>query len=276
MIDEVRRALGCPPTEAFEPMGLELATTDVWRSDQSVVKRMRSHGKLRNELEFYRKAASFLPARTAALLGHCREPLPCIRLSRLAGELVAATPGLQSATVYRTAAKAIRALHDAPYEDTDTLSLDDALDARFAGWFPRFRAVAPEELIASVTAYWLARPPLEFAKRCRTHRDYSDRNWLWHPESETPLGVFDFEQSRPDHPWMDATRLWERDFHGRSDLADAFLDGYGGPNDLLRHPDFRSLAVLHALATVAWSTETGDLEYAGTGAAALRRVLRGS
>ena len=273
MIEQLRGPLSCGVEERFEVVGRELATTDVWRSAATVVKRMRGHEKLKNEVRFYREWAHLWPVRTASLLAECTKPAPAVRISRLAGELVASNTRLQTPIVYRTAAQAVRRLHLAPYEDGDAMSLDDALDARFGAWRPRFVKIATEAVVKSVDGMWSARPPLELATRTRTHRDYSDRNWLWDESAEVPLGVFDFEQSRPDHPWMDLTRLWERDFHGRADLRDAYIEGYGGPSDVLAHPDFRTLAVLHAMATVAWATESGDAEYAQIGANALARVL---
>lgn len=270
MIAELRIKLGCAPAEEFSPAGMAFATTEVWLSSASVVKRFRGIGKLRTELAFYGDSAHHLPARTATALASCDAP-PALWLTRLRGNIVAADPELQLPAVYRRAAESIAAFHRVPFADQDPVGLDDALELRFEGWFPRFAAVVPGELSDRAGKEWLKRQPLQQKGRTRTHRDYSDRNWLWDPGSDDPLGVIDFEQSRPDHPWVDLTRLWERDFHCREDLRRAFLTGYGGGADILRHPDFRTLALQHTIATIAWATETGDREYAALGKEALDR-----
>lgn len=271
---ELRRALELGD-ESLVAVGRALATTDVWMSDCSVVKRMRSHEKLRLETDFYREHAPFLSARTAALVAVCRKPFPAIRLTRLSGRLVATSHDLQTPRVYRRAGAALRGLHDSNFGDPDPIALDDALEARFEAWLPRFGAVASKALTARVIGWWSGRSPLELNTRTRAHRDYSDRNWLWDDAEAEPLGVIDFEQFRPDHPWTDFTRLWECEFHGRDDLCAAFLDGYGEAQQLLEHPDFRTLALLHSIATVAWATETGDCAYATIGRRALDSLLAG-
>ncbi|MFT6399300.1 MAG: aminoglycoside phosphotransferase (APT) family kinase protein [Bradymonadia bacterium] len=194
-------------------------------------------------------------------------------LTRLAGEVVAANARLRCPAVFRRAGEVIAAFHEVPFVDADSVSLDDALNLRFDGWYPRFAEVVSSELAAEVGRRWLRRAPTQIAERTRTHRDYSDRNWIWAAAMDEPLGVIDFEQSRPDHPWMDLTRLWERDFYGRPDLRLAFLQGYGLPHDVFRHPDFRTLGLQHSVATIAWATETRDSEYALVGRAALERWL---
>lgn len=269
----LRHALGIDRDESFRAADRAFATTDVWISDTSVVKRLRSHEKLRLERRFYRHDAVHLSARTATLVAHCERPEPAIRLSLLPGRLVAGAPELRRPDVFRRAGDAIRALHAVPYHDEDAVPLDDALESRFRAWLPRFESVAATGLPGSARAWWRRRPPLELRCRTRTHRDYSDRNWLWSEREGEPLGVIDFEQSRPDHPWTDFTRLWERDFYGRPELRDAFVEGYGASPALLTHPDFRTLAFLHSLATIAWASEVGDHEYASTGTRALASLL---
>lgn len=249
---------------------MEFATTQVWLAADSVIKCTRGAAKLRMELDFYADGAEHLPARTSRVLGSTQNP-PALWLSRLAGRTVAGCADLQTDHIYFHAGKAVAQLHSTAFEDADLLSLDDALNRRFDGWYPRFEAVTEPALAAAVRSAWIRRAPLELNTRTRTHRDYSDRNWLWEPSSDEPLGVIDFEQSRPDHPWMDLTRLWERDFYGRDDLKEAFLHGYGCGSRVLEHPDFRTLGIQHAIATVAWATETGDAEYASIGRTALAR-----
>jgi len=87
-----------------------------------------------------------------------------------------------------------------------------------------------------------------------THGDYSPRNWLVDHTSRLrviDLGRFDW---RP--PSSDLCRLHDRHWPGHSDLADAFVDGYGA--DPRTDGVWTSQLVREAVGTAIWAYRVGD------------------
>jgi thiamine kinase-like enzyme len=102
------------------------------------------------------------------------------------------------------------------------------------------------------------------------HRDYTPRNWLVHDDG---LAVIDFEWARLDAPASDLARLHLGIWADRSDLAEAFADGYGQP------PSDTDRVIPHGCAaiTAIWLTikarETSQPSFEQSSRAALTRLL---
>jgi hypothetical protein len=103
------------------------------------------------------------------------------------------------------------------------------------------------------------------------HRDWQTRNWLIDDDGE-PWAI-DFEHARVA-PWFeDVGRLWWREWRGRPDLAEAFLDGYGRQLEGEDRWWFDTMSALWHLTTIVWSDEHGDAPFLAEGRAHLRSMM---
>ena len=188
------------------------------------------------------------------------EDLNVLLLSAVPGKLAqeVTLSELEEREVYRCAGAFLRQLHDVPFEDTDALSLADALLMRSESWLKRAKGLFDEQTIDWVSAQ-LGEAAQVVGKRGWTrvpcHRDYTERNWLLDGNT---LYVIDFEHAKPDLFLTDFEKLRSLVWSHRSDLQDAFFEGYGRSLTDDEAGVLESLAIHGALVMVVWACEHDD------------------
>ncbi len=202
----------------------------------------------------------------------CREEHPRgVVLSWERGVVVEAAGlgGREETVLHERAGGFLRALHELPVEDPDTVPLDEAYALRLSEWEGRAVGVVPSTLLVDVRdAVSEALPLLGAQRRVPCHRDYTPRNWLAGEDGE--LVVIDFEHARHDARLTDLQRLWTGLWRSRPELREAFLAGYGRELDEDEEGMLRRLSALWALSTVVWAREHRDAAFEAHGWDALR------
>ena len=185
--------------------------------------------------------------------------------------VLSAVPGWvvpdHSADLYRAGGALLRRLHDAEEFPPDP-GYAAAKEAELEGWLARSDGLLGPAETAFVRSEIRCLEGLPSPRTVPCHRDYSPRNWLLDGQN---LYVIDFEWARPDAWVADLGKLFFGPWQGRSDLRDAFLEGYG---HALTGDDLGHLVHGHALTVtwqLIWSTRHGNLSFA-TG---IREVLHG-
>lgn len=179
----------------------------------------------------------------------------------------------QALQTHQRAGAFLRQLHEVPHQSQDPLSLADAFAKRLEAWSGRARHLVSPGVVPEVERRVTAvLPDLHSYRRVPCHRDFTPRNWLVDRGKPGYLGVIDFEHARPDLWLVDLVRLWSGEWHGRPDLRDAFLQGYGVTLDAGQVAVLNGLSALEGLATIAWAREHGDLEFEARGRAVLSRL----
>lgn len=238
---------------------------------RGVLKAHRQLRKFEQELNANRDwvpvlANKQLPARAPALLGWHESPPRALLFAFEEGELVenlVLEPALEQ-DIHRRAGAYLSALHRLPIVDADPLTLADAFGQRLEAWSARAHGIVPAGLIANVRARASeALPALEGERRRACHRDYTPRNWLLGPTGE--LLVIDFEHARPDLYLNDFERLFVGLWRERTDLSEAFQEGYGRSLTQDEVGLLRRTSALGALSTVVWAREHGDTEFEAHG-----------
>ncbi|MCA9572714.1 MAG: phosphotransferase, partial [Myxococcales bacterium] len=220
-------------------MGWDHAESDVWRVSGDLVvyvKRHRTREKLAREHRAYRDWMPLHPGRHPRLL-EATDTL--LVISEVAGEPVQDA----SPDVHRQAGRWIRALHDLPFEDADSLPLAHAM-ARRAAWLDRAAHLVHPTAIAR------ARGTLglfDGTVRVPCHRDYSPRNWL--VDARGTLGVIDLEHTLGDLWLADVVKLASGDWVDRPDREAAFWEGYGRTPDARERQQLDALVILTAIST---------------------------
>ena len=254
--------------------GWDHAESDVWElsteTGRVFLKKHRQARKFEQELHAYQAWTPHLSPLTPRLLEHQREAQTLL-LSAAPGELVERMKlsAREEHDLHRQAGAFLRRLHDVPFEDTDTLTLAEALKKRTEAWTARAEGVLPPEDIAWVRARVAeALPSLANFTRVPCHRDYTARNWL---AESGKLYVIDFEHARPDGWIFDLERLWADLWPERPDLRAAFLNGYG--RDLREEEGvLERCAALGALSTIVWARDHKDVEFEKQGWRRLARL----
>lgn len=103
-----------------------------------------------------------------------------------------------------------------------------------------------------------------------THGDFQLRNLRWDERAED-LYVIDFERSEPGPAVRGFVRLSDA-WHGRPDLFQALLDGYGRRFQPEEEAHFTVLSVLDAVSGIAYGTAHGDPELVERGLRTLTRL----
>ena len=127
--------------------------------------------------------------------------------------------GQQASLLYQ-AGEFLRALHDVPFVDDDSIAVGDAVLARARALQQRVGEVdvrsdhlSPDLMTRIVDHIGEVVPLLNQIDRVPCHRDFWRRNWIWteakgaEPE-DVHLAVFDFEHARPDFFVFDFMKLW--------------------------------------------------------------------
>jgi aminoglycoside/choline kinase family phosphotransferase len=173
----------------------------------------------------------------------------------------------QLISIYEQAGQFLRSYHDVPYQDTETLNIEEAFWQRAESWLKR-----AEPFVAAKDIDWVkARvkdmlPALNTMKRVPCHRDYTGRNWLWNEK----LYVIDFEHSRPDVWLFDLEKLWSEVWPHLPELKESFMAGYGHNFTAEDEALLNGYTALSCITKIAWSYEHDDNgEYAELG----RRIL---
>nr|WP_024127225.1 phosphotransferase [Streptomyces sp. F8]AHE39961.1 NUDIX hydrolase [Streptomyces sp. F8] len=103
-----------------------------------------------------------------------------------------------------------------------------------------------------------------------THGDFQLRNLRWDGSAEA-LYVIDFERSEDGPAVRDFVRLSDA-WHGRPDLFQAVVDGYGRPFTPEEEAQLTVLSVLDAVSGISYGTAHGDPELAERGLRTLARL----
>lgn len=105
------------------------------------------------------------------------------------------------------------------------------------------------------------------------HGDFQERNWLLHSgPAARVFGVVDLERARPHAAVADLVPLACGSWVGRTDLQEAFLDGYGRALTDQEQWALRCLSVLDAASAISWGVPHGDHEIVARGRATLARL----
>ncbi|MFF3501519.1 phosphotransferase [Streptomyces sp. NPDC003247] len=103
-----------------------------------------------------------------------------------------------------------------------------------------------------------------------THGDFQPRNLRW-DEAADALYVIDFERSEEGPAVRDFVRLSDA-WHGRPDLLEAVMDGYGRPFTAEEEAQLTVLSVLDAVSGVSYGAAHGDPELVERGRRTLARL----
>ena len=256
--------------------GWDHAESRVWRvvarRQTAYLKQHRQPLKHKQEYRAYTEWLPRLPDITPKLLADFEDSL---LLSEVPGELVEDKERRDEDVrdLYRQAGAFLQELHDLPFVYEDEMTLAEAFVRRTEAWTGRVGDILSADDVAWVKARVAeALPILKNYKRVPCHRDYTARNWL---ADDGKLHVIDFEHSRPDLWFLDIERLWSDVWHERSDLAEAFWEGYGRGLSAEETWVLERLAALNALSTVVWAREHGDVGFEARGRARLERLKVG-
>ncbi|MET9021717.1 aminoglycoside phosphotransferase family protein [Actinopolymorpha sp. NPDC004070] len=226
------------------------------------VKRHQRREQYDRELRAYRRWVPSLRPHAPDLCSSDDERRMLV-LSAVPGEVVPDhTP-----EVYRAGGALLRRLHDAEEISPDP-DYAASKEAELEDWLTRSEGLLDPAETAFVRSEIRCLERLPSPRTVPCHRDYSPRNWLL---DDTNLYVIDFEWARPDAWVADLGKLFFGPWQGRSDLREAFLDGYG---HALTADDLGHLLHGHALTVtwqLIWSTRHDNLSFA----AGIREVLRG-
>ena len=257
--------------------GWDHAESWVWRvvarDRTAYLKQHRQPLKYKQEYKAYTEWLPHLPNITPELLADFEDSL---LLSEVPGELVEDRERRNEDVrdLYRQAGAFLRKLHDLPFVDEDEMDLAEAFARRTEAWTGRVGDSLSAEDVTWVKARVSeALPILKTYQRVPCHRDYTARNWL---VNKGKLHVIDFEHSRPDLWFLDVERLWSDVWHERSDLEEAFWEGYGRGLSDEEAWVLECLAALDALSTVVWAREHGDTAFEARGRARLERLKTSS
>ena len=195
------------------------------------------------EVHGYEKWARAFGKHTPELIAVRDESPLALIVSELPGRVLEnqQLPRAQEQAVWRTAGKALVALHALPAGDCFGSCLRDgscteatapnAVDyvgQRFGKLIEQAIAgdyVGKNELATLQAAHALV-PAFEGEKPCACHRDYCAANWLVDAHGHW-TGVIDFEFAHWDVRVSDFARDPHWNWVHRRDLMDAFFDGYG-------------------------------------------------
>ncbi len=155
----------------------------------------------------------------------------------------------------------LRALHQRPHIDDDSLSVPDALARRLEGWSARARDPNLLRIAREIDVR-----AFEGLARVWCHRDFTPNNWLWNEDGG--LTIVDFGQARPDLALWDLVKLEATTFADDPALRRAFRTGYGTPTPREAR-QLEQLVALHGLQTAVWGDEHHDEEFSALG----RRIL---
>ncbi|CAN5173255.1 hypothetical protein BH18ACT9_BH18ACT9_05070 [soil metagenome] len=114
---------------------------------------------------------------------------------------------------------------------------------------------------------------LRFAAQVPCHGDFGPHNWL--VDEAGVVRVIDFADSRWHVPGFDFTRLYHRAWWERTDLGDAFFEGYGRQPTSDEQEFVRLHLVINAVTSVRWGHKNHDAELLTLGHDRLGALMAG-
>lgn len=195
----------------------------------------------------------WLKAGAIGSLLHASEEAHLMAIEYLPGRLVQDVPeAAGDPEVYRQAGILLAMFHEQSSVFDD--EYEHAADRKALALLDRGHRIAPStvaRLRAAVSSH--DRDPVELVP---THGDWQTRNWLI---DHRMIRVIDLGRAELRPRLTDFARLARREWEGRPDLEEAFLDGYGGdPRDPAA---WRATLLREAIGTAVWAYLVGDLAF---------------
>jgi len=246
------------------------------------VKQHQQPRRFRQEVRFYQRWIAPIAHAAPSLMAASHEAVSTVILSKVEGEPAEASDRMviDERRLFKQAGRLLRALHEQPLHDDDSQPLDRAMRMRLDATTERAEGIVHAETIERVRAIVGKSDALREASRVPCHRDYLPRNWLLSPVPDTRdvfnFGIIDFDHGRPDARVADFAPLFQAVDPDRTDLLDAFFDGYGRPLTNSEQCQLRHLALIHALGTIIWGHVRQQPELEAQGRRALARELDGA
>ncbi|MFF4325836.1 phosphotransferase [Streptomyces sp. NPDC001591] len=280
-------ARGAVPEQAVrafaeQAVGRITAWTDVsWAREESRVWRaVGTEGgewyvKIHQNDRFHRREVdalrSWVPGLGAAAprLVAADPTLRAVVLTAVGGRTLhgAVHPPEQQRRIYRRIGQLASAIHHSapPRPAADSLPLGK-LERHLAGALPHL-SLGDEKFVRATAERAAGLAPLHTVP---THGDFQLRNLRW-DETADALYVIDFERSEPGPAVRDFVRLSDA-WHGRPDLLQAVMDGYGRPFTPEEENQLTVLSVLDAVSGISYGTAHGDPELVERGLRTLARL----
>ncbi|GGK71907.1 hypothetical protein GCM10011509_20640 [Ornithinimicrobium pekingense] len=199
-----------------------------------------------------------------ALLHACTEAGVLV-VEHLPGRLVQDVPeAAGDPATYRQAGRLLASFH-AQHRERD-VGHEAAADAKVRWWLEQEHRI-PAPAVAGVHEA-LASHAHDVVDLVPTHGDWHTRNWLVH---EGEVRVIDLGRAELRPAWTDLVRLAGREWVGRPDLEEAFLDGYG--SDPRPRGLWRATLLREAVGTAVWAYRVGDHAFEEHGLRLLEEAL---
>ncbi|MFE6272319.1 phosphotransferase [Streptomyces goshikiensis] len=267
---------------AEQAVGRITAWTDVsWAREQSRVWRaVGAEGgewyvKIHQNDRFHRREVdalrSWVPGLGAAAprLVAANPTLRAVVVTAVGGRTLhgAVHPPEQQRRIFHRIGQLAAAIHHSapPRPAAEVLALGK-LERHLAGALPHLTP-GDEKFIRATAEKATSLAPLQTVP---THGDFQLRNLRWDESADT-LYVIDFERSEPGPAARDFVRLSDA-WHGRPDLLQAVMDGYGRPFTPEEEAQLTVLSVLDAVSGIAYGTTHGDPELVERGLRTLARL----
>ncbi|MFD7861355.1 phosphotransferase [Streptomyces sp. NPDC059783] len=280
-------ARGAVPDEAVrafaeQAVGRITAWTDVsWAREESRVWRAAGaeggewYVKVHQNDRFHRREVDALRSWVASLgaaaprLVAADPVLRAVVLTAVGGRTLhgAVHPPEQQRRIFHRIGQLAASIHHStpPRPANDRLPVAK-LERHLSGARPHL-APGDEEFIRATAEKGAGLAPVELVP---THGDFQLRNLRW-DEGADDLYVIDFERSEDGPPVRDFVRLSDA-WHGRPDLLQALLDGYGRSFTPEEEDQFTVLSVLDAVSGIAYGTAHKDPELVERGLRTLGRL----
>ena len=183
----------------------------------------------------------------------------------LPGQLVQDLPAVAGdPQTYRQAGHLLRRFHEQASMIDDTYEAE--ADRKAIAWLERDHRIAPStvsDLRAAISRH--DQGPVELVP---THGDWQTRNWL---TDEGTMRVIDLGRAEWRPRMTDFARLARREWEGRTDLEEAFLDGYG--RDPREPAAWRATLLREAIGTAVWAYLVGDVDFEQQGHRMIAQTL---
>ena len=260
---ETARLIG--PCEITEILGPAVARISARGGEEYVVKKHADRDKHDREVHAYQHWIPALGSSAPQLVAVDAQAL-IIVTTALDGRPY---PGPLTAAAHHHAGAILRRFHDA--EPPRALpGYRDWLQVRAAHWTGRARPFISTADLGNASAHLAALQQATAPDGVPCHLDFQPRNWLLGPD--TDIYLVDFEHARTDLPLRDLVRLRFRAWPDRTDLKDAFLNGYGrdltgSDTETLQH-----LGALDALTAIARGHQNHDMQLVQYGHSTLRQL----
>ena len=223
-------------------------------------KRHRYESDYAREIGAYRAWVPMLGDRAPRLFG-CDDGSRSLLLSCVPG----AAFGGVDVEVHRDAGRLLRLFHDADSWPPDP-SYAVAKQERLECWLGQSDGLLAPEEVAFARAELRTLEGIPAFGMVPCHFDYSPRNWL---VERNQVHVIDFELAAPDVWVNDLGRLYFGPWRGRSDLREAFLDGYGRTMSDDEHALLLRTYAGTVVWLIIWAHRFGNRDFE----AALREIL---